>query len=268
MCREIVMMGVLALHYGPHSGVCRGARAYSRLEDILRSKLTSRAQARDTRTPLPCVSYLCASECRANTSLNIHVTSRSVGRPRCVAYMARMLSRPMQDNLNREARAVEDLDFLVSQRVLSPVQAAVFVAEAYPARPDGLVLASTCASLGGVPAASWPRLRDASAAGSVPNALTQRQGLPALTGACMWVDSKSMYATGEAAWMILHAATGRCLRGFAACPSVACLSERRWAAVQSCACPCGRAADSAASVCAGSTRLSCFLSRSIRKGSY
>ena len=51
----------------------------------------------------------------------------------------------MQDNLRQEAKAVEDLDFLVSQRVLSTVQAAVFVVDAYPARPDALVLASTYA---------------------------------------------------------------------------------------------------------------------------
>ena len=44
---------------------------------------------------------------------------------------------------------MEGLDFLVMRRVLSPVQAAVFVADAYPARPDALVLASTCASVGG-----------------------------------------------------------------------------------------------------------------------
>ncbi len=54
-----------------------------------------------------------------------------------------------QESLRQEAQAVERLDFLVMRRVLSPVQAAVFVADAYPARPDALVLASTCASVGG-----------------------------------------------------------------------------------------------------------------------
>ena len=44
---------------------------------------------------------------------------------------------------------MEDLDSLVTRRVLSPVQAAVFVADAYPVRPDALVLASTYASVGG-----------------------------------------------------------------------------------------------------------------------
>ena len=55
----------------------------------------------------------------------------------------------VQESLQHEARAVEGLDFLVLQRVLTPVQAAVFVADAYPARADALVLASTCAAAGG-----------------------------------------------------------------------------------------------------------------------
>jgi len=78
-----------------------------------------------------------------------------------------MLIRTVQDNLHREARAVEDLDFLVCQRVLSPVQAAVFVAEAYPARPDALVLASTCASLGGEPQHCGPCRGSTTAASGV-----------------------------------------------------------------------------------------------------
>ena len=55
----------------------------------------------------------------------------------------------VQENLRQEAKAVEHLDLLVSQRVLSAVQAAVFVADAYPARADALVLASTCATATG-----------------------------------------------------------------------------------------------------------------------
>ena len=60
-----------------------------------------------------------------------------------------MNSALLQENMREEAKAVDALDFLVGQRVLSAVQAAVFVVDAWPARPDALVLASTCASVGG-----------------------------------------------------------------------------------------------------------------------
>ena len=107
--------------------------------------------------------------------------------------------------MHRGAQAVEDLDFLMSQRVLSPVQAAVFVSDTYPARPDALVLASTCASLGGEQQRHGLAWRNSGAAHNWPTTLTALQGFPALSGAKKLVDSKSVHSVGRTTGVILHA---------------------------------------------------------------
>lgn len=53
----------------------------------------------------------------------------------------------LQENLRLEQKTVMQMQFLVMLRLLSPLQSALFLVEAYPARPDALALSNICAQV-------------------------------------------------------------------------------------------------------------------------
>ncbi len=52
-----------------------------------------------------------------------------------------------QENLRLEQKTVMEMNYLVMNRVLSPIQSALFVVEAYPTRPDALALSNIAAQV-------------------------------------------------------------------------------------------------------------------------
>ncbi len=54
-----------------------------------------------------------------------------------------------QENLRLEQKTVMEMNYLVMNRVLSPIQSALFVVEAYPTRPDALALSNIAAQVTG-----------------------------------------------------------------------------------------------------------------------
>ena len=55
----------------------------------------------------------------------------------------------MQANIKEERDAIAELDDLVMHRALTPVQAAIFIIESFPGRPDGFALVDALAQMPG-----------------------------------------------------------------------------------------------------------------------
>ena len=72
---------------------------------------------------------------------------RSAAGEKCPCYPDLPPLVAAQENLRLEQKTVMEMNYLVMNRVLSPIQSALFVVEAYPTRPDALALSNIAAQV-------------------------------------------------------------------------------------------------------------------------